>query len=372
MNDKTVQLTRQQLYDLVWSKPMRQVAIEYNLSDVGLAKICKRHNIPRPPVGYWMKLEHGYQPQRDPLVTSSSHDEDVIEIRNASLADEELPLGADAEAFRNLQKEIDAMDQRKHGDKTHPLLGRTKEALGKGSANQYGLQEPWRDGCIDISVARASFGRSIGIMSNLFHMWEARGFKVEIREQGYRGTYVWILDEDIKICLRENTKRIESPGWNPTSALSGRYEFRPTGKLSFRITNFYHGNIQKVWNDTESEPLETKLLEISKGIIEAAYQLHLARLRREAEDQKRQELLRVQQEKEEQVRREHARFDKLLKDCEDWRKSQAIRTYIEEVRKAQIAESSDPKKLEELQEWIDWAMKQADLLDPIRKDPIAR
>jgi len=29
--------------------------MEMGISDIGLAKICKRHNIPRPGLGYWGK-----------------------------------------------------------------------------------------------------------------------------------------------------------------------------------------------------------------------------------------------------------------------------------------------------------------------------
>ena len=54
-----ITITRMQLYDQVWSTPMMQFAKSYNLFDVGLAKICKNHDIPRPPRGYWAKLQHG-------------------------------------------------------------------------------------------------------------------------------------------------------------------------------------------------------------------------------------------------------------------------------------------------------------------------
>ncbi len=40
---------------------------KYGLSDVGLAKVCKRHDIPRPPVGYWAKVEHGKKVRRPKL-----------------------------------------------------------------------------------------------------------------------------------------------------------------------------------------------------------------------------------------------------------------------------------------------------------------
>lgn len=48
-------ITREDLYRLVWEKPMNKLAKEFGLSDVGLAKICTRLGVPRPPQGYWIK-----------------------------------------------------------------------------------------------------------------------------------------------------------------------------------------------------------------------------------------------------------------------------------------------------------------------------
>lgn len=48
-------LSRQELYELVWSTPMSRLAPQFGLSDVGLAKVCKKYATPRPPVGYWAK-----------------------------------------------------------------------------------------------------------------------------------------------------------------------------------------------------------------------------------------------------------------------------------------------------------------------------
>src|SRR5687767_12788611 len=49
---KPTELTREELYELVWSTPMSRLAGRYGLSDVGLAKVCDRHHVPRPPRGY--------------------------------------------------------------------------------------------------------------------------------------------------------------------------------------------------------------------------------------------------------------------------------------------------------------------------------
>jgi hypothetical protein len=50
---------RDQLYEEVWSEPVMAVAKKYGLSDVGLAKICKKLDIPRPGSGYWAKKAVG-------------------------------------------------------------------------------------------------------------------------------------------------------------------------------------------------------------------------------------------------------------------------------------------------------------------------
>jgi hypothetical protein len=47
-----IEVTRQALYDQVWSTPMTKLAKEYGISDVALAKICKKLNVPYPQRGY--------------------------------------------------------------------------------------------------------------------------------------------------------------------------------------------------------------------------------------------------------------------------------------------------------------------------------
>lgn len=50
-------MKRSELYALVWEKPVIRLAKELGVSDVGLAKACRRHDIPIPPRGHWTKLQ---------------------------------------------------------------------------------------------------------------------------------------------------------------------------------------------------------------------------------------------------------------------------------------------------------------------------
>ena len=46
-------VTREALYEEVWSEPMTTVAARYGVSGSLLARVCSRLNVPRPPRGYW-------------------------------------------------------------------------------------------------------------------------------------------------------------------------------------------------------------------------------------------------------------------------------------------------------------------------------
>jgi hypothetical protein len=59
---------REEIYEAIWAEPIQHVAKRYNLSDVGLAKVCRKLNIPRPGRGYWAKKAAGKtMPRRPPL-----------------------------------------------------------------------------------------------------------------------------------------------------------------------------------------------------------------------------------------------------------------------------------------------------------------
>jgi hypothetical protein len=63
----STRLTREQLYDRVWSTPAWKLGPELGMSGRGLAKLCAREGIPVPMRGYWAKLQSGKAPKRTPL-----------------------------------------------------------------------------------------------------------------------------------------------------------------------------------------------------------------------------------------------------------------------------------------------------------------
>lgn len=59
---------RDVLYDEVWKQPVCTLAKKYGISDVGLAKACRKLGVPLPGLGYWGKKTAGKKvPKRPPL-----------------------------------------------------------------------------------------------------------------------------------------------------------------------------------------------------------------------------------------------------------------------------------------------------------------
>src|SRR5882762_3034370 len=75
-------LSREDLYELVWSKPMRDLAKDFGISDVGLAKRCKRLGIPVPGRGYWARVDAGQAPYRPKLPKREAqwHDDNALTV----------------------------------------------------------------------------------------------------------------------------------------------------------------------------------------------------------------------------------------------------------------------------------------------------
>jgi DNA-binding transcriptional ArsR family regulator len=60
-------ITRNELYELVWSKPATEVAKSFSTSTTTLREICKALNVPQPDRGYWAKKQWGKPVTQIPL-----------------------------------------------------------------------------------------------------------------------------------------------------------------------------------------------------------------------------------------------------------------------------------------------------------------
>lgn len=53
---KVVRPDKESLVKMVWQEPTSNLAKKFGVSDVAIAKWCKRYGISKPPRGYWAKI----------------------------------------------------------------------------------------------------------------------------------------------------------------------------------------------------------------------------------------------------------------------------------------------------------------------------
>lgn len=71
MSKESFFLSREALYIRIWETPTVKLAKEFGISDVAVGKICRRLEVPKPPLGYWRKVETGYKKKIPPLPAPS-------------------------------------------------------------------------------------------------------------------------------------------------------------------------------------------------------------------------------------------------------------------------------------------------------------
>jgi hypothetical protein len=180
----SVTLTRQGLYDRVWAEPVDALAKEYGLSNVGLGKACRRHDIPVPPHGYWARKAARQQPRRPPLPPAKDGDESVTlcgsEQPDASSGEQDRavhPLVAfEPEAENKIAVPEDFRVK-------HPAIAQTKAywAAQKRGEVPYGDNKLPR---LNISVSKADPAPRFRLLQALFNALEQRGHRAAATKEG--------------------------------------------------------------------------------------------------------------------------------------------------------------------------------------------
>ncbi len=379
MGQESKRVSRPDLYNQVWTVPMSRLAQEYRLSDVGLAKICKKHRIPRPPRGYWARIAAGEKLKRAPLPAGDP--DAVIEI---------TPNTANVPASRLEDNEASLILLEKSPENkilvpdrlvdAHPLVKQSAEILRSLEPGNLGLIDPPKRDCLDISVSKKSLTRALRIMDALIKALTKRGHEVALTKES---TQVTVLGCNIRFGISEMLATVRK---EPKNQLNGYYQFghsrfeydrAPSGQLCLTIhESTYPSKWQQSWKEQESKTLEERLNSFVAGLLKVSIQKREQERLEKERERERLELLRRQEEERkiraERARRfkeEAARVSKLLKDAENWSKSSMIRQYLSAIESLVTVGECPFKPEEGLDAWLKWARDQADRLDPLRPSP---
>ena len=342
-------LTREQLYDLVWSTPMIQLAKKYKISDNGLRKICKRINIPTPDNGYWLRLKYNKSVSKKKLPPVYSGKGEV------SLSENNFDDNSKGPSIHQLKKEIELSNQyslKVPSKLTNPdkliqnVIDFYKEREFK--PNEIPSFLLVRGRCLDIRTTSSQLNRALRIMDTFIKVVKARGHKITLLPGK---TEVIILENYTEISIIEKCDIIEP---------EGKYSSRkliPNGKLAFKADTYY----SKEWTDNNVK-LEEKLSTIIAWLELKAIKINIVWDRNREEEKAREEIKRKERELLEIKNMEVLKFKDLLEKSKRFRKAANLRDYIQAIEENTIKHRTIS---DDLKEWIIWAKQKADWYDPL-------
>jgi hypothetical protein len=358
-----VTYSRKQLYDAIWSTPCQVLAKNLGISDVALAKTCRRLGVPRPSRGYWARVTAGQQSEN---YHSLKGWEDLA-------VDLELPA---------VETEL------------HPLAQKHKAALEKLKPGDDGFVRLDKKDLFQCDVAPGSVAKLCRALHALIGELEARGYKFRASSEEYRNLQIVKGEGSVGIQCEEVKEHLER---EPTEADKRKpswtwqlKETRATSRLSFQVRALGLRG-RKEWTETENKPIE-EVLGIVVEKVDGVFAGFEEDRRREEEEAKRREeeaklsalraaeaeKRRAEEEKRQQELEKLKRHAAKLKEIEgkrrqnlvaaarQWAEGQKVAAFVDvcEVlwRKTGQGELSKAQS-----EWLKWARTEFLLLNPFSK-----
>lgn len=318
-------MTRSELYALVWSKPMTHPAKEFGLSDVGLRKICVKHDIPTPPVGYWAKRAHGKKVRQSPLPAAKKDGPGYVHL--VLRATKELPpeiLSVHAAAVaQEAAPESTIVVPAEYPETLHPVAARVEKALRRAKIDDEGFAHCSKTRLPSVVIDPASLERAVRIIDTFLKAVLARGHKIA----AVNGDFRIVVDDEqlalrvyegkdrqpheptaaeVKVQADYDRQRERYPGLYSSKSKAWRsWNYFPSGRLSLEITDptrYRWGGKHVVgrWHDRASKKLESYLGAAMVALVTAAAlvkhrraeEAEQARLRAEEKERREKEAAR--------------------------------------------------------------------------------
>lgn len=358
-------ITRQGLYEQVWRTPTRKLKKIYGISDVAIAKHCKKLNIPKPPRGYWEKIRNGRPINRSPLPPPGVGVPAQITIPTSINKSAQFVEAISNKLAPLIRPEVFTLPDNFHS--VSPLVKKTHDALRAASkqphrADRYPRVYFSMLGTLDIRVSTENVDKALKIMEALTRGLQTKGYSLVADGKDSKkphSTHVDGLDHPVRIYIEELAHQVKHvPTANESQWQYTKFDYQPTGKLHLIIDEYYSEALRRRWTINDNKSLGTTLASFVNGIAAAAKALKDRSIRLQSERQL-SEIRRLQEAEEESRRHEFTIA------AAKWNETQRLRGFLTAL-KTEI----DNKKLEvapnsQLGLWLAWANRYVEALDPI-------
>lgn len=289
-------VSRRELFDRIWSKPMTTNAVDLGASSSALANLAKRLGLPMPRAGHWMKKEVGKEPPTPDFPADPGLDEKTYPLpsprvrhmlRPAPTEVETTPQPDVTELMRvegqraaedtkaaDLENVVQASTEAETGQ--HKKVSATRSAIQKGRSTD--RMSIGGRGKFRLLVAPTSRERACTILDRFVSAIEAKGWSVESAEQGSAivagGQTVGFMIEE-KLDRRPHvitpSETEENAEYDRKCALADRgigyrpwrppaipeHDYVPNGELVLKFDHDYDaGGTRRTFSDGKRQRLE--------------------------------------------------------------------------------------------------------------------
>lgn len=373
-------LSRKELYELVWAEPMKNLAPRFGISDVALKKACARAEVPTPDRGHWAKRAVGKSTSQVALpARPPGMDDEVLIGAGAGYwherwTEEELlgPLPPPPEfeepiegVRERIAKTVGKLTVPREPRSWHPAVDRLLKEDDQRRERQRASSFPssWDAPLFDTPFER----RRLRVLNTLVLAAGMMNGKPAISDHEGRSIHFSFYQRQVGIRLN----RLKRPTGRGYAANSPDADETTLSLSILESTGSENARIS--WQDDEQGKVETRITEIAIQIILTAelqyregaiwsYQWRVQRKAELEEEERERKRQAERAERERQKRLEQARIDRLLKDAAAFQQAGAIRKYVEAIRSTQAQDGAC--SAEELERWSQWALAEADRIDP--------
>jgi hypothetical protein len=350
-SDQPKELTREELYERLWSMPTTKVAAELGISDVALAKRCKKLNVPKPTPGYWAKIAAGQKPEKEPLPSGPAPVK--YEPLDAPVPNQ-LPLPDDKQDLHLVAVELRVA-----------LRSATPDTEQRVKAEDKIIPR--------VTVSKALIDRAAKALHMILTVVEARGIPFRKSRSKYEAAYFEKGCDRLNLTIEEEVTPREPTVQEKRRAGWQWQKFgEPSGKLTLTINpERYAGRSEKRWTESDKSPLEEILSKVVLGICQHYLKLEKEHAEAAERNRKAAEEYEIQQQAEQ--KRQHAatleatahtRSEDLIKAAEWWRLHRVTMEFINECEQRWRGNPAGELTTEQ-QTWLTWARENAKAMSPL-------
>lgn len=346
-----MKIDREDLYHRVWTTPVSKLAKEMNISDVGLAKACRKAGIPLPPAGYWTKVAHGKPVLRPALPLSDQKvvefDAQRVRVAKASASEKAVPAAV-VQVPSQVPAQLPPFTAATKAQLLPIRAGGTAFAISRGPA------------VFDCKVGAKSVERTLRVLVAIESSLSSIGATLQ---PGKQRLEVELEGQRLEFRVVEQTRRTEEVVEDKyyKGSLTKDYKYEFLGLLHIEVLSYYEG--RKRWTDGKRGPLTEKVGEFLQGLVDGARAIRRHKEEIEARNRKWEEEAR---RREEQVARRKALQEfqqRLIEEANAADQSRRVLDYLGRLQE-QLTPNDNGIPESSLM-WLRLAEKLATALDPL-------